>query len=79
MRLITPSNVVNFMTKDDPRTEVGSYAKPEPKKETRPNIPWANDVLQKKEVRQSTESPLKQWWLEQEAKKASPQGDSGLP
>ena len=68
---VNQKNVVNFMDFErDARADIG-YKKPEKPVQARPNIPWAQEVFQKKEVRQPQESPLKQWWLAEEAKKRS--------
>lgn len=35
----------------------------------RPELPWSSDVLKNNEPRAKLESPLKRWWLEQQALK----------
>lgn len=65
-------NVVNFMDfEKDARSDIG-YAKPEKvdPSQKRPSLDWAPNIL-KKDNRSPRESPLKEWWLEQEAKKAA--------
>ncbi len=72
-------NVVNFMDfEKDARSDIG-YSKPEKvESHTRPSLDWAPNVL-KKDTRSPKESPLKEWWLEQEAKKAALQAAKNLP
>jgi len=34
-----------------------------------PDKPWAKDVLIKSQIKSTRESPLKEWWLEQQETK----------
>lgn len=50
----------------DIRAETGYSA---PQQASRPNLPWAKQVLGNQEKRDERESPLKEWWLENGWKK----------
>ncbi len=51
-------------SKTDIREDLG-YTAPEQK---RPSVPWSRDVIRNTRIKSPTESPLKQWWLEQQQK-----------
>jgi hypothetical protein len=51
----------------DPRAELG-YNRPDPIPQ-RPRMEWANQVLEKQKSRSELESPLKEWWKSEQAKK----------